>query len=232
MLDRIEIIKHFHEAIEQGSRYDDPYLLYSFSPFAEDLYKKILANLPPDEAYMELRHGDAIRSDGTSSRLVFPLKQERIRPTFAGEAREFWLDFSDILRDAALRDLFKRALEPELRKRFRAPVAEITALPAPMLMRDLGQYRIRIHPDIDAKVITSQYYLPQDNSQRHLGTSIYRRRPEGKFEFVRKIEFMPRAAYCFAVSKESWHAVDPIAAGETPRNSIMLIYFRLAGIDY
>ena len=232
MLDRLKILDRFAVALDEGKRYDEPYLLYNFLPFSEQLYSEILANLPADSAYMPLKHGDALRPDGTYARLVFPLKPERVRAHLSGETRDFWLEFSDILRDDRLRDMFKRAFESELKKRFNLPLEEVPALPVPMLMRDLTQYKISIHHDIDTKVITTQYYLPGDESQRHLGTNIYRQSPAGKFELVRKMEFVPRAAYCFAVSKYSWHSVDPMGEGEAPRNSLMLIYFRVPGIDY
>jgi hypothetical protein len=232
MLDKSEIIDRFQNALESATLYNDPYLLYSFSPFSEELYSRIIHSLPPDDAYMELKHGDARRPDGSYARLVLPLKEERIRQSFTGEARDFWLELIDILRDPRLRDLFMKAFEPELRKRFGTPLSEITALPVPMLMRDLPGYRISIHHDIDTKVITTQYYLPVDDSQKHLGTGIYRRNSDNKFELVRRMEFVPGAAYGFAVSGYSWHAVDPMSVREAPRNSLMLIYFRIPGIDY
>lgn len=232
MLNSTEIIDRFRHALENGVRFEEPYLLYNFSPFSEELHRQIVASLPDDDGYMELKHGDAQRPDGTFARRVFPLKEERIRRTFSGETLEFWLQFTAILRDSRIRDLFLRALEPELRKRFKMELSEIPALPVPMLMRDLPGYKISIHHDIDTKVITTQYYLPADNSQKHLGTGIYRRTAEGKFELKRRLDFLPRAAYCFAVSGNSWHAVDPMKEGEAPRNSLMLIYFRIPGIDY
>jgi hypothetical protein len=232
MLNRTEIIDRFQNALESATVYDDPYPLYRFSPFSEELYASIVGSLPPDDSYMELKHGDARRPDGSYARLVFPLKEERIRQSLTGDAREFWLEFIDILRDPRLRDLFMNAFEPELRKRFGKPLSEIPALPVPMLMRDLPGYKISIHHDIDTKVITTQYYLPVDDTQKHLGTGIYRRNSDNKFELVRRMEFVPGAAYGFPVSGYSWHAVDPMSVGEAPRNSLMLIYFRIAGIDY
>jgi hypothetical protein len=231
MLDRSEIIGGFRSAIQHGTRYEEPYLLYTFSPFTQSLYDKILASLPRDEDYSELKHWDALRPDGTSARLVFPLKADRIRRVFSGETREFWLDLAHILLDTQLGDLFKSAFEPELKKRFGTPLGEIKVFPAPMLLRDFSQYKLYIHKDRDTKIITTQYYLPADYSQRHLGTNIYRQNPDGKFDLVRKLEFTPRTSYCFAVSQHSWHSVDPMNAGESPRNSMMLIYYSVPGID-
>jgi hypothetical protein len=193
----------------------------------------LLDHLPEDEDYMDLKHGDAMLPNGRSARLVFPLKQDRVRNKLTGERREFWLEMIDIFTDEKLRDIFKGAFEPELKKRFNdMPLSEVPALPVPMLMRDIANYRISIHHDIDTKVITTQYYLPRDHSQEHLGTNIYRRNPDGGFALARKMDFSPGVSYAFAVSKHSWHAVDKMGENEGIRNSMMLIYFRVPGIDY
>ena len=233
MLNKAAIIDGFGDALETGRRYTRPYLLYNFRPFSAELYQQLLAHLPDDDVYMDLQHPDAMLPNRRSARLVFPLTEARIREKLTGEKREFWLEIIDILRDDRLRDIFKGALEPELKKRFGSiPLSDIPALPVPMLMRDHAFYKISIHPDINTKVMTTQYYLPSDSSQRHLGTSIYRRTLMKKFELVRKLEFTPGEAYAFAVSTYSWHAVDPISETDGPRNSLMLIYFRLPGIEY
>jgi hypothetical protein len=233
VFDKATIIDRFGEALGAGRRFDKPFPLYNFRPFSAELYEQILANLPDDEAYIDLVHPDAMLPNRRSARLVFPLQESRLQEKLTGEQRDFWLEMIDVLCDSKLRDIFKRAFEPELKKRFGAmPLSEIPALPVPMLTRDLAFYKINIHPDIDTKVITTQYYLPRDISQSHLGTSIYRRNILKKFELVRKLEFVPGASYAFAVSKYSWHAVDPVSEADGPRNSLMLTYFRVPGIDY
>jgi hypothetical protein len=231
MLDKSEIIDGFFKALRAGTRYDEPYCLYTFSPFTQRLYDRILGNLPRSEDYTEWNHPDAIRADGTSARLLFPLKEDRIRRCFSGESRDFWLDLAHILCDAELWSLFKDALEPELKRRFGTRLHEINAYPAPILLRDFPEYKLHIHKDHPTKLITTQYYLPEDYSQRHLGTNIYRRHSDGQFTLVRKIDFTPRTSYCFAVSERSWHSVDPMSVGEAPRNSLILIYYSVPGID-
>jgi len=192
-----------------------------------------LSHLPSDDDYMDLKHGDAMLPNGRSSRRVFPLKESRIRSLLSGETKDFWMEMIDILSDDALRDIFKGAFESELNKRFAGiPLSEIPAIPVPMLMRDFASYKINIHHDINTKVITTQYYLPSNDRQKHLGTSIYARGADGKFNLARKLEFTPGNSYSFSVSRYSWHAVDPMDESDGPRDSMMLIYFRVPGIDY
>jgi hypothetical protein len=232
MLNKTVILDNFTRALRSAVRYDSPYLLYRFSPFSEKLYASLLSNLPESSAYYELRHPDAIRPDGSCARLAFPLKPERIRETLSGSAAQFWLELSDILRDEHLWGVFKDVLLPELERRFGSSLSTMSIYPVPVLIRDLGDYRIRIHSDIDTKVVTCQCYLPPDDSQAHLGTSIYRRSPDRSFSPVRRLPFAPRTAYCFAVSRYSWHGVEKLASRERPRDSLMLIYYRIPGIDY
>lgn len=232
MLNRKDIVDRLIEGIQSGIRYDDPYPMCTFRPFSTDLYERILAHLPPTELYSELRHPDAIRSDGTCARLVFPLQGDRIRALLEGDTGAFWLDFSEALKDDRLATAFKKLFESELTMRFDRPLLDVPAHPVPMLIRDFGGYRIRIHHDIDTKVITTQYYLPSNEDQRHLGTRVYRRLETGEFSRVRNLEFLPGVAYAFAVSRRSWHAVETMADTEQPRNSLMLIYYRVLGIDY
>ena len=53
--------------------------------------------------------------------------------------------------------------------------------PRPVLYTDLNGYAIKPHPDTRRKVLTMQIYLPSDDSQRELGTAIYKISPMGVF---------------------------------------------------
>ncbi len=230
-LDRHAIIDGFARSLENGKKYTEPFLHYQFRPFSDGLYANILKQLPEDRHYIELRHGDAIRPDGTSSRLVLPLQKNLISKLNA-EQRDFWSEFSAVMCARELRDIFKSFLEPELRRRFNCSLDEVPAIPKLMLMRDFASYKIGIHPDVEWKTVTTQYYLPCDDSQRHLGTAIYMRQPNGRFIQTHKMDFLPGNAYCFAVSDRSWHAVEPVGKMSRPRDSMMLIYFRDHEHDY
>ena len=231
VLDKHAIIDGFDNALERGKRYAEPFLHYQFRPFSDELYSAILKYLPEDRFFIELLHGDAMRPDGTSSRLVLPIQKKMISG-LDRESYDFWLELSAIMCAPELRDIFKARLESDLRRRFECSLEQIPAIPKLMLVRDFSSYKINIHHDIDWKTITTQYYLPCSDGQRHLGTAIYMRKPDGEFVQTHKIDFLPGNAYCFAVSDNSWHAVEPVGEIPRPRNSMMLIYFRDEGHDY
>jgi glycosyltransferase involved in cell wall biosynthesis/LmbE family N-acetylglucosaminyl deacetylase len=230
-LDRHAIIEGFARSLENGKKYAEPFLHYQFRPFCDGLYANILKQLPEDRYYVQLRHRDAIRPDGSSSRLVLPLQKGMISK-LNPEQRDFWSELCAVMCAQELRDIFKSVLEPELRRRFNCSLDEVPAIPKLMLMRDFASYKIGIHPDVEWKTVTTQYYLPFDDSQRHLGTAIYMRQPDGRFIQTHKMDFLPGNAYCFAVSDRSWHAVEPIAKLSHPRDSMMLVYFRDHEHDY
>src|SRR5438046_2285673 len=73
----------------------------------------------------------------------------------------------------------------------------------PILLRDLGGYKISIHCDSPRKAITTQYYLPADESQLHLGTTFHMQ-DECGFTKVRTLRFAPNTGYAFPVTDQSW----------------------------
>jgi len=218
------IARHLDAALGNDAGFSEPFRVHSFTPFADDLYTAILAHLPGDEFYRYMMHRDAVRPDGTSTRLVLLLKDERIG-VLPEAQRLFWRDLVDALNSPAVRDVFRKHLARELRARFGTPVEDIPFYPAPMLLRDLDGYKITPHPDTSIKICTIQLYLPADDSQRQLGTSFYRRLADGTFETARTLEFRPNTGYCFTVTENSWHGAlfDSFAK---PRNSLMLTYYR------
>jgi hypothetical protein len=75
------------------------------------------------------------------------------------------------------------------------------------------------------KVITTQFYLPEDDSQEPLGTTFYRKDSGGKAHPVHRMPFLPATGYAFAVNARCWHGVDTVPAQPQPRNSLMLTYY-------
>jgi hypothetical protein len=192
--------------------------------FPEPVYRGLLAHLPDPHHYHELRHTDAIQPDGKSARLRFSFgdKEMAALPT---EQRAFWHRVLLALRDPALEKALRDKLKAGLHERFRESLSEITLRPVPELIRDLPGYRIGAHTGIFKKVITTQFYLPEDNSQEPLGTVFYRKDNGGKTQREHRMSFLPATGYALAVNARSWHGVDTVPALSKPRNSLMLTYY-------
>lgn len=231
-LEKDEIVESFAQGLKSGRRVTAPFLHYIYRPFTDGLYNAMLRLAPDDDAFVELRHGDALRADGTSTRLMLPFNRAECMRKLTPEQRAFWSQLNTILCSDEIRALYIDALAPSLTERFGDAFPNIPAFPKLALIRDFAAYKINIHPDADWKTITAQFYLPPDRDQADIGTGIYERHADGKFSEVHRVEFTPGNAYCFAVMKNSWHGVKPLGELRRPRNSLMLTFFNRNGIDY
>lgn len=192
--------------------------------FPEPVYRRLLAHLPEEGHYHELRHADAIQPDGKSARLRFTFGDKEMA-ALPPEQRAFWqrvlLALCDPMLEKALRDKLKAGLHD----RFRDSLSEITLRPVVELIRDLPGYRIGAHTGIFKKVITTQFYLPEDDSQEPLGTVFYRKDNSGKMHSAHQMPFLPATGYALAVNAQSWHGVERLPALTQARNSLMLTYY-------
>src|SRR5262245_33716222 len=96
-------------ALSNDSGFVEPFRVHYFKPFADDLYRAILDHLPDDRFYQYMMHRDAVRPDGTSTRLVLSLKEERIEGLPVSQ-RTFWGKLAALLRGPAVRDVFRKHL--------------------------------------------------------------------------------------------------------------------------
>lgn len=219
------IAEHLSRAIGATGLDADPFAHLVFGGvFPPDVYAELLAQLPADAYYRELKHSDAMLPDGRSARLQFPLVPGNIARLPAAQAA-FWREVVAGLTAPAVDAAYKAKFAARLEAVRGRPVDRIRLRHFPTLFRDLGGYRISIHPDSPRKAITTQFYLPADDSQVHLGTRFHARNADGSFREVRAMRFAPNSGYAFAVTPESWHSVEPMRPDDKPRNSLMVIVF-------
>ena len=213
-----ETIRHLVGRIEAATIEGVPCEnFYLADVFPNELYGSILAHLPPDECYHPLKHREATGRDGAPTRILLDLNER----TVAGlpvVIRDVWTDLHSVLTDprltAAILGRFSRTIPPG-----------IEVMPVPILYRDFGGYAIGVHPDIADKVATMQFYLPEDESQLHLGTTFHVKEGD-RFVEVKTNRFAPNSAYGFARTTSSWHSVKRLKMTEKPRNSIALTLYK------
>jgi hypothetical protein len=197
--------------------------VYLEAVFPPAVYARLLNALPPIDRYRELSHRDARLPDGRSARRKFYLFPEHVW-LLRREQRRFWRSLSRALRSPALQEAFKRKFRAALERRFGRSIDRLSFYPVPMLLRDLGGYRIGIHGDSLSKAITVQFYLPPDDSQASLGTIFHEGRDGEAALRTKPLGFRPATGYAFpVVYHESWHSVAKTPPGE--RNSLMLTYY-------
>ena len=104
-------------------------------------YAALLAAMPDRRFYHDLRHRDALRKDGSSTRLRMYLYPERLR-RLPPEQRKVWLPLARALCSKELEEAFKRKFRATLEERFGKPAEEIGVYPIPILLRDQPGYKI------------------------------------------------------------------------------------------
>jgi len=224
----LDIVDRVAASALESAPFDHVYLDHAFS---QETYERLLAHLPETRRYRELRHREAMQPDGRSARRKFYLFPEQIR-LLPRPQREIWLEVSRVLRSPELQDAFKDKFRRALETRFSRSIERLTFYPVPMLLRDLGGYRIGIHNDSMSKAITVQFYLPRDEAQAHLGTRFHEGRYGEAAGRIKTLAFRPGAAYAFPVlHRATWHSVAQTADADGERNSLMLTYYVQNGVD-
>jgi hypothetical protein len=224
---RLDIVDRVEASALEAVPFDHVYL---DGIFPRGTYDRLLAHLPETSRYRELRHREAMRPDGRSARRKFYLFPEHIA-LLPPAQRAVWLEVSRVLRSLALQDALKRKFRRALEARFSRPIERLTFYPVPMLLRDLGGYRIGIHGDSVSKAITVQLYLPRDGSQAHLGTRFHEGRDGDAARRIKTLAFRPATAYAFpVVYHATWHSVAPTSDADGERNSLMLTYYVQNGV--
>lgn len=201
--------------------------IYMENMLPRNVYEELLARLPDDGALDPIIHPDAIAADGRRTRYLLDLTYETLE-RFDEEHRGFWEAMIELFTAPEIARAVVDKFAPELRQRFGDALPELVAVP--ILYRDFPGYRIGIHPDTARKIATLQFYLPEDESQIHLGTSFHCRTDEG-FVKLKTNAFKPNAAYGFVRTEESWHSVDELGPDEKIRNTIALTFY-IRGQEY
>jgi hypothetical protein len=188
-------------------------------------YAALLAAMPDHRFYHDLRHRDALRDDGTSTRQRMYLYPELLR-RLPPDQKRAWLPIARALCSRELERAFKRKFRRALEERFGKPAEQIGVYPIPILLRDQPGYKISIHSDVATKAITVQYYLPVDESQRHIGTIFHESNEGAGAKKTTQMPFLPASGYAFPVSlTKSWHSAAQTTKADGERVTMMVTYY-------
>ncbi len=215
------------DSIERARASETPFYHLEFDRvFPDDIYAEMLREMPQGGDYRALpgRNNINILEDGTATRVKIDLFPEYLR-SLPARRREIWNVVGGALCSEDVKAAFVRRLAPGLERRFGARYRDVGLFPIPMLTRDVPKYRITPHTDTKWKGITVQFYLPPDDSTRHIGTIFHERRPDGSMPKAIKMPFLPNSGYAFAVGDNTWHSADPVGPEVKTRDSILHTYF-------
>jgi hypothetical protein len=218
--------QQFVAAVERSELRHKPFdHVYMEGVLDPDTYQALLEAMPGTRFYHHLMHRDAMRNDGSSTRLRMYLYPELLKK-LPREQRRVWLPLAKALCSPQLEVAFKRKFRAALEERFGKAAEKIGMYPIPILLRDQPGYRIGIHSDVPKKAITVQFYLPGDESQRDLGTIFHESDRGAGAKRTTKMPFLPASGYAFPVSlTKSWHSATTTEKGDGERVSMMVTYY-------
>ena len=228
------ILAHWEREFESVGVADEPFQhFFTDAIWPADVYDQILANLPPRDLYRPLNIKQWVNKNGESTRDKCYLSETIPRMDQARAA--FWGQIALAITSERLKRLLFRKLRRDVALRLKMPPDEVENVPVFVgisLTRDFQDYRLKPHTDGVPRVITAQFYLPTDFSQRDLGTSMYAKVPlalrplRGRYTEVKRMTFVPNSGYAFAVNdlpeRSSFHGRELIKSGSGDRNSILV----------
>jgi hypothetical protein len=199
--------------------------------FPDDIYAAMLREMPSSSDYRALPGRDKVNilEDGSATRVKIDLFPEYIR-NLPEPKRQVWDVVGRALCSNEVRDAFVQRLAPALERRFGPDYKEVGMFPIPILTRDIPRYQITPHTDTKWKGITVQFYLPPDDTTKHIGTIFHEMLPDGSMPRTIKMPFSPNTGYAFTVGSDTWHSADPVGSEVKTRDSILHTYFVDAGL--
>lgn len=187
--------------------------------FPADFYRQLQQNLPDPEAMRPIAEVRPVK--GYKERFVLGLDEKNLA-TLPAQKQAFWADFAGWLVGANFRSLVLNKFQPFISQRF-AGVQDLRFHDEGLLVQDITNYKLGPHTDTPRKVVTMLFYLPPDDSQRHLGTSMYLPNDPGftcpggphhdrsRFSRLNTNPFLPNSMFAFFKTDNSFHGVEPVA---------------------
>ncbi len=144
---------------------------YAEGVFPTDFYAELQQNLPDPSELTSLAETGRVPAGAYKERFFFPLKREQLE-RLPEHKRVFWQQLKQWLVVGEFGRVMREKFGQLISHRFRGNPG-VQFYEEAMLVKDATNYSLGPHTDSQQKVITFLFYLPKDESQRHLGTSIY-----------------------------------------------------------
>ena len=216
-------LEHFAGRLRTARVDDDPYPHYYLeNVFPDDYYRRLLAHLPSSEVYQNLFAITDLKLDHFRHR-----DQRDLHGNWTGalpqELKSFWDDFDAWFLGeemaAAVLETFSAQLEARFGGRESWPETSVE----PQLIRHRAGYFLGPHSDANTKLVVLLLYLAPDDTNAHLGTSLYRPKkagfgcPDSKhypfedFVRVKTAPYKANSMLAFFRSDISFHGVEPLS---------------------
>lgn len=199
--------------------------------FPADFYAELLRHIPPRDALSPISKVRSVSEAYGKTRSVLILNEEWIG-RLPERLRGFWAQTAQMLLSGNLGPLLMNKFAQVVESRF-AGQTNLEVSDEALLVQDYANYSLGPHTDTPSKVFSLLFYLPADDSQPHLGTSIYVPRdpaftcpggPHHQFDgFYRMLTmpYLPNCAFGFVKTPNAFHGVEPVAEGDVQRTLLL-----------
>jgi hypothetical protein len=205
--------------------YPSPYIFVR-DIFPADFYAAIQEHFPPESIFRSMDPGRTRNTRAVQYRRLVNLSKDI--GVFEDGARPYWLLMREVLDHPDFtRTVFDKFAEP-LRGRYGRDSLDVRMRLE--VFRDLAGYAVGPHTDARHKVFTGLFYMPPDNSQRELGTSVFAPKQAGfadelgaefpfeLFEEKARMPFSPNCMFMFMKTHNSFHGRYEIPETNRTRN--------------
>lgn len=198
--------------------------VYVPNVFPPEVYAELQRQIPHPDAMIPIEKARPVK--GYKERFVQDISGPLDGLTDPQKA--FWRAMSRALLGGGFRSVMIERFKPFFVERFK-DLGPVKIYDESLLVEDITNYALGPHTDAPQKVITVLFYLPKDDSQRDLGTSIYmpkepgRRCPGGPhhayedFDRVATMPFLPNSMFAFVKTDNSFHGVQPVTEPDVRR---------------
>lgn len=200
--------------------------------FPADLYESIIDQWPEEASWESLAESGRVGKGNYAERKVVLMNSAGFARLDA-RRRAFWQrDVGDWLLGERLRTALLDKFAGDLGARFGAPVSR-TAGDA-LIVSDRTNYAIGPHTDAPHRVVSLLFYLPEDDTFRRFGTSLYQpldpafrceggpHHPFSAFRRFSTVAFVPNRLVAFPKSDLCFHGVEAVDLAGIERR--LLIY--------
>lgn len=219
------VLQHILDKVATTPIIEDPYpYVVIDNIFPDDYYQKMQQWFPQMAQMMSLGDTGRVTPGSYEQRLVTLFTEEHFSRLDA-EQQAFWREMASWLYSepfiSAIVDRFKPWCSNVLSRK-RDKYGAINVRSDALIVNDQTRYEIGPHTDAPHRLISFLFYLPQDESQKHLGTSIYTAKdpdfvcPGGphylfeNFNKLKTIEFLPNRLLMFVRTAKSFHGVESV----------------------
>jgi hypothetical protein len=198
--------------------------------FEPDLYRRMMANLLPVELMRPLKEERPVNKKYPEERHAFTLAREKIA-ALPQPYRAFWDELAQWLLGTPFAQTLFNKFGTYIHRRFGD--AQPAYYNEALLVDDRERYALGPHTDSPSKVITLLFYLPDNDTRAHLGTSIYaprdpsfrcpgtRHHPIELFDRVVTMPYLPNTLFAFVKTDNSFHGVEPIRDRDYRRHLLL-----------